>query len=221
MALPVTDTFLQTSGSGQALATYSASWSVLEGAFNVPSGTGEVEGTGGTYNTARHNVETHSADQRARVQLVSAAISSGIYAGPAVRCQSGANTSYHADCNGSSLYFSKCVAGTQTTLAGPISVSLAGTDWLSLSVEGVGATVTLKAWKSTAAAPDTYTQLGTDQTDTAGDRITTAGQTGIFIYGGSALGAIAAFQGENIAGGGGADVQLPPLTMAPPRSARR
>lgn len=212
MALPVTDTFLQSTGSGQALSTYSAAWSVLEGSFNVPSGTGEVEGTGGTYNTARHNVETYNADHRARVQLVAAAISSGIYAGPAVRCQSGANTSYHVDCNGSSLYFSKCVAGTQTTLAGPISVSLAGTDWLSLKVETIDAsTVRLTAYESTAAAPDTYTLLDTVD-DTAGDRITTAGQTGIFIYGGSALGAIAAFQGENIGGGGGGGTQ-PPRSM--------
>ncbi len=212
MALPFTDTFLQTSGSTQALTTYSAAWSILEGGFNVPSGTGVLYSTGSTYNTARDNSNTYAADHRSRVQLTAAGISGSWYVGPAVRCQSGANTSYHCESNGSSLYFSKCVAGTQTTLAGPISVSLAGTDWLSLSVEGVGATVTLKAWSSAAGSPDTYTQIGSDVTDTASDRITTAGQAGIFAYGSSADGAIADFQGENIGGGGGGGTQ-PPRSM--------
>ena len=202
MALPVSDTFLQSTGSAQNLTTYSASWSILEGSFSVPSGISMVDGTSGAYNTARHNVETFNADQRARCQLTSAQIGAGIYAGPAVRCQSGANTSYHCESNGSALYFSKCVAGSQTTLAGPVSVSLAGGDWLAITVEGVGATVTIKAWKSTSAAPDTYTQLGTDQTDTAGDRITTAGQAGIFIYGSGGNIGLDAFYAENIGGGG-------------------
>lgn len=217
MALPVSDTFLQSTGSAQNLTTYSASWSILEGSFSVPSGASMVDGTSGAYNTARHNVEAFNADQRARCQLTSAQIIAGIYAGPAVRCQSGANTSYHCESNGSSLYFSKCVAGAQTTLAGPVSVSLAGGDWLAITVEGVGATVTIKAWKSTSAAPDTYTQLGTDQTDTAGDRITTAGQAGIFVYGSGASTGLDAFYAENMGGGGGGSTELPPLTMAPLR----
>lgn len=180
MALPVTDTW--TSGSNQAITAYGA-YALLEGGFNLNNGSPGLEVTSGTYNTARRTDETPNADQYSQTVITSGQISTGAYCGPAVRCQSGANSSYHVDCNGSEFYVSKCVAGTQTTMAGPITQSFAAGDVLRLEVTGVGATVTLKVFKALAASPTSFTQVGTTYTDTASDRIVTAGYLGIFGYG--------------------------------------
>lgn len=176
MALPVTDTF--TTGSDQALTSYSAAWTVLEGSPNVAAPAG-LDAGGGGYSTARRNDETFNADQYAQLVLVP---SGGTYPGPAVRCQSGANTSYHCETDGSgTVYLSKCVAGSQSTLTS-FSQSASTGDVLRLEVTGVGATVTLEVLFAVAASPTSFSTVGT-YNDTAGDRITTAGQAGVFVYG--------------------------------------
>lgn len=116
MALPVTDTW--TTGTTQAITAYGA-YAVLEGGFNLASGSPGLEITSGAYNTARRTDETPAADQYSQVVITANQISLATYCGPAVRCQSGANTSYHVETAGSDFYVSKCLAGTQTVLAGP------------------------------------------------------------------------------------------------------
>lgn len=200
MALPATDTFLQSTGSTQSIAVY-GSWAVLEGGFNVRSGVGRAEGTGGTYNTARWTADTFDADQYAIVTLDAPA--SATYPGPAVRCQSGANTSYHCEVdNGGTLYVSKNLAGTQSTLT-TRTLSVANGDRVKLEVSGGGATVTLRVYHALAASPNTFTQLGADVTDSSSP-IVTAGAAGIFQYSASTSTGIAAWEGGNLGGGGGA-----------------
>lgn len=180
MALPVTDAF--TSGSTLGLAAYGA-YEVLEGALSVIGGTPGVAVSSGAYNTARRTDETFGAAQFSRVVITAAQIANGIYAGPAVRCQSGANTSYHVETNGSNYYLSKCLAGTQTSPAGPVTLSFAAGDVLGLEVEEVAGTTTLRVYKALAASPTSFT-LDATYTDTSGP-ITTAGTAGIFAYGNS------------------------------------
>lgn len=181
MALPVTDTW--TSGTTQAIASYGA-YSVLEGGFNVRNGAPGLELTngGGTYNLARRTDETFSTEQYSQTTVTSSQISNNTYCGPAVRCQSGANTGYHVETNGTDFYLSKVLAGTQSTLAGPVSASFSAGDIIRLEVTGTGGTVTLKVFKALAASPTSFSQVGTDYTDSSSP-ITTAGTAGVFGYG--------------------------------------
>lgn len=200
MSLPITDAFNQNSGSAQTLPTYAATWSLLEGDIVVPTGNlGIFQGNGATYNSGRNNSETFSADQYSQIVW---ATPGGYYMGPLVRGQSGANTSYHVDSDGSAYYVSKCVAGSQSTLVGPVSISLSSGDVLRLEVSGTGATVTLKIYKALAASPTTFVQQGSDVTDTAGDRITTAGYAGVFFYGSTGTYGGGAWEAGNLGGGG-------------------
>lgn len=179
----VTDSWLQSSGSLQDIATY-GSYSAMEGGMQLASGVSGVQITGGTYNTSRRTNVSPNADQYSQIVITANQISNSVYCGPAVRCQTGANTSYHVETSGGGNYYlSKCVAGSQTTLDGPISATFAAGDVLRLTAEGSGATVSLKVWKAAAASPTSFTQIGTTYSDTASDRITGAGQLGIFGYG--------------------------------------
>ncbi len=185
MALPITDSFNQNTGSTQGITTYSANFTVLEGGMEVKSGNvGYFGGTTGTYNTTRNNSESFQADQYAQNKFTSVQISGGWYGGPAVRCQSGANSSYHVDANGSVYYLSKCLAGTQSTLAGPITFSAVAGDIIKITAEANGGNVDLKVWKALAASPTSFSQVGSTYTDSSSP-ITTAGYAGFFIYGSS------------------------------------
>jgi hypothetical protein len=196
MALPASDTFLQTSGGTQALTTYSASWSLVQGTFNVGDNTGYVAGgSGGVTNIARWNADAFNANHRSDVVFSSANISNGIYIGPAVRCQSGAATAYHFDSNGSDNYLVRTVAGSDTILSQPAG-SFADGDVCRLKVSGTGATVTLTVEKALAASPTSFSTFATfDDTDAA--RITTAGYAGVFIYGDTAGGGIVLWSADN------------------------
>jgi hypothetical protein len=208
MALPATEDWVQSSGSDQDIATFDSKWTEIGGGMHVPSGVAQYEPDGGAYNTSRWNADTFNADQYSQV-VMGTHIAGGTYHGPAARCQSGADTSYHIDTNGGSVYLSKDVAGSPTTLAGPLGgVSFALGDVNRITVEGVGATVTVKVWKALAASPTTCVEQYSYD-DTAGDRITTAGYAGVFAYGSSADYGAGAWEGGNIGGGGGA-----PATVA-------
>lgn len=195
MALPATDTFLQSTGSTQTLAAY-GSWAILEGGIEVRSGSGRAEGTGGTYNTGRWTADVFSADQ---YSIVTLDFSGGsIYHGPAARCQSGANSSYHCETDGGgTVYISKCLAGTQSTLTTRAQACANG-DRLKIEVTGTGATVTIRVYRAAAASPTTFVQLGADITDSSSP-ITTAGSAGIFIYSNSSLAGVAAWEGGDLA----------------------
>lgn len=206
MALPITDTWSQSSGSTQGIATYGA-YAVLEGSMSILSGAAGVTIGGGTYNTSRRTDETFNAAQYSQVVVTSAQISVGIYCGPAVRCQSGANTSYHVETNGSNYYVSKCAAGSQSTLAGPVSLSFnsGGGDVLRLEVEEVTGTTTLRVYKALAASPTSFT-LDNTYTDTSSP-ITTAGTAGIFGYGNSSTTpVIGTWEAGNLGGGSGSSI---------------
>jgi hypothetical protein len=203
MALPATEDWVQSTGSDQDITTFDSKWTEIGGGMHVPSGVAQFEPDGGAYNTSRWNADTFNADQYSQTVITSTQISGGIYCGPAARCQSGADTSYHIDTNGGSVYLSKDVAGSPTTLAGPLGgVSFAAGDVCKLTVEGVGATVTVKVWKALAASPTTFVEQYSYD-DTAGDRITTAGYAGVFAYGSSTDYGGGAWEGGNIGGGGG------------------
>lgn len=178
MALPLTE--LWSTGTTQGIATYGA-YAVLEGGFNLVAGSPGLEVTSGTYNTARRTDETPNAAQFSRTVITAGQIATGTYCGPAVRCQSGANSSYHVETAGSDYYVSKCLAGVQTTLFGPISLSMAAGDVLGLEIDEVSGTTTLKVYKALAASPTSFS-LHATYTDTSSP-ITTAGYLGIFGYG--------------------------------------
>lgn len=203
MALPATDSFAQSTGSPVALTTYSGNWTILEGGILVQSGTGIFYGTAGDHNTARWNADVFAADQYAQVRFTASMISAGVYAGPAVRCQSGANTSYHLDCNGSNYYLSKCVAGSDSSLVSAESMSLAAGDVVRLEVTTVGADVVLKVFRALNATPTTFVQFGTDYTDTAAaSPILTAGYGGIFTYSNAANIGMTSFTAGNLGAAG-------------------
>jgi hypothetical protein len=213
MALPVTDTW--SSGTTQDLAAYGA-YTALEGGLEVISGSAGVRGTVGGYNTYRRNDETFDADQYSQVVMTSAWLGTGgEYGGPAVRCQNGANTSYHVDTGGSDFYLSKALAGTQSTLVGPVAISLAAGDVIRLEVTGTGGTVTLKVFKALAASPTSFTQVGTDYTDSSSP-ITTAGQAGVFVYNNNTSMRLGAWEAGNLGGGGSSPV----LSAATPSAQR-
>lgn len=203
IALPATDTFLQSTGSPQAIAAYSGSWTVFEGGFDIASGSGRAVGSsGGTYNNARWNLETFNADQYSQITYDAAA--SGDYVGPTVAAQTGVNTSYHAESNGSEYYVSKCVAGSQSNLVGPLSISLTTGDVFRLERTVVGGDVILKVFKALAASPATFVQQGSDVTDSSSP-ILTAGYAGIFSYRSGSGGGISYWEGGNLGGGGDPD----------------
>lgn len=174
MALPASDGFSQTSGSTQALTTYSSNWSILEGGFNVPSGANVAAASALNPNTARWNADVFDAAHWSEVEITAALIADTTFGGPAVRCQSGANTSYHCETNGTQLYVSKTLAGVASTLAGPITVSVSAGDKLRLYVSDNGSIVTLQAFVNGA-------QVGSNVTDSSSP-ILTAGFAGIFCY---------------------------------------
>lgn len=177
------DSWTQSSGSTQGIAVY-GSYEVLEGSLSVLSGTAGVTIGSGAYNTARRTGTTFSASQYSQTVITSNQISLSHYCGPAVRCQSGANTSYHVETAGSNFYVSKCLAGTQSSLAGPVTQTFAAGDVIRLEVTGTGGTVTLKVFRALAASPTSFSQVGTDYTDSSSP-ITTAGTAGVFGYGNS------------------------------------
>jgi len=181
MALPKTDAFQQTSGGSQTIAVYDAGYSVLEGGINVPNNAAKYLGSGTTYNTARWGTDAPDADHYAQIVWTSSLIAAGYYVGPGVRCQSGANTSYHVDSNGAEYYLSKCLAGVQVPLVGPVSLTtLAAGDVFRLEVTTVGGNAVLKVYKALAASPTTFVQQGSTYTDSSSP-ILTAGYGAFFL----------------------------------------
>jgi hypothetical protein len=204
MAFPVSDTFLQNSGSSQALATtYSASWTHVVGTMTVPSGTGHVIGSGTADTTmlSRWNADAPGTEQYSQITMSTAQISNGIYAGPACRVQSGASTGYYVQCNGATgeNYLTRMNAGTETPLSNNFAsgTGFANGDILRLEVTGTGGTVTVTVKKALAASPTSFSTL-TTYSDTDANRITTAGYVGITIFSNSSGGGIIDWTADNL-----------------------
>jgi hypothetical protein len=181
-----TDGWVQATGSDQAISTYNPLWVMIgTGGISIPSGVAQFEARGTDYNTAYRSDVAASVANYSRTVITTTQISGSVYCGPADRCQVGVDTSYHIDTNGGSVYASRDVAGTRTTLEGPIGgLSFAAGDVCGLEVDGTGATVALKIYKALAASPTVFTLEHTTN-DTDGSRITTAGRPGVFAYGSS------------------------------------
>lgn len=193
-----TDNFSQSTGSAQALTTYSSNWAYVQGTFTVPSGLNRYGGaSGGTVNLARWTVGTPAADHFSRIKVTAAMLASNNYCGPACRLQSGAATGYHFDTNGSDNYIIRTVAGSDTQLGSQPSASFAAGDIIEMKVEGVGATVAITISKALAASPTVFSVIATFD-DTDGARITAAGFYGIFAYADQAGGGATDWEGGDL-----------------------
>lgn len=194
------DNWNQNTGSEQGIATY-GNYTLMEGSLTVPTGNlGRYSMAGSDYNTARRNDASPTADQYSQVVITAAQRAGGHYAGPMVRGQTGANSSYHVETNGDgNVYLSKCLAGSQSTLT-TLSQVLSDNDVLRLEVTGTGGTVTLKVYRAAAASPTSFTQIGSDYNDSSSP-ITGAGQYGVFGYASGPGGG--AWEAGDLGGGGG------------------
>lgn len=209
MALPASDLFNNVSGSTQALATYSASWTIVQGSYNVTTADVCQAATGSTTNYARWNADTPNAAQYSRVRI--AAVPGSDYPGVAVRVQSGSVAGYYFITDGAGYNeLGRTVAGVDTILDTSITQVFAVGDWLHLEVSDPDAsTVRLTMKRAAAATPTSFTTLGTVD-DTNASRITAAGYLGIAqYYNGGTPGSIDRWEGGNTGGGGGGGGAVP------------
>lgn len=200
------DLFNQNSGSSQAIATYSANWTICDGSINIPTGNlSKYLAASGGENTAYWNAESLSADQYSQV-IFGQSAANGYYGGPACRIQSGAVTYYRIDAVLSEYYVTKYLAGSGSTLAGPVSISGAAVgEKLRLEVTTVGGNAVLKILKNTIAAPTVFTQVGGDITDSSSP-ILTAGFAGCGGYDPHSTSyGIGSWESGSLGGGGGTD----------------
>jgi hypothetical protein len=190
MALPATDNF--TTGSDQALATYSASWTQNNGAANVLDATDDVVSFDNSDWLAHWNADSFDDDQYA--QLVLSAVGEDTWIGPSARVAASATTGYLIDCRSkvgaTSKYLSKLVAGSWTTLASSTN-SYSVSDLIRLEAEGSTITPLVNGSEDT--------DLGA-QTDSA----ITSGSAGLAGYGKFApVSRGDDWEGGNLAAGGG------------------
>lgn len=202
MALPASDTFLQTSGSAQALAdVYSTSWTHAQGVWTVPSGTGDVrQNSSATDCLAYWDADAPNASQYSQVTLATGWAASGRYDGPATRVA--ASTGYALQVTATSWVLGRIVSGAWTQL-GTGSQTVADGDVIRLEVETIDAnTVRLRMYRALAATPTSFTQFGGNVDDTSAARITAANFLGITGYDAAPSDpCIAEWQGGNLAGG--------------------
>lgn len=193
MALPYSDTFLQTSGGVQAINVYNAGWSNVIGGFQVPDAAGEARSTTNGENVARWGTDAPNADHYAEIITATGWAATGVYVGAAVRVQSGAATAYYVYGNATAWELIRLNAGAASILA---SGSWTATDGQPIRIQaaGVGTTVTVTVTKAGANV--------TTFNDTSGSRITTAGFGGISAYDITASSpSIASFEVGNLGGG--------------------
>jgi hypothetical protein len=166
MALPATDTF--TTGSDQALTTYSASWSYSSGTFNVVAATDDAVGsTNDTELGAWWNADTFSANHYS--QIVVSAIALGDNVGAACRMTASGNYyGFYGSTNfRESFEMNGGVFTTKFSDATAFSVSQV------VRIEATSTTITLKINGATVGG------LGfTDATHTGGSAGITAYNTG-------------------------------------------
>lgn len=181
MALPASDTFLQSSGSPQTLAVYSASWTQSQGVWTVPSGTGDVRPNSAATDCLAHwNADTPNASQYSQVITATGWAASGRYVGPAVRVTT--STGYALQCNSTSWVLGRIVSGAWTQV-GTGSQTFADGDVIRLEVETLDAnTVRLRMYRALAATPTSFTQFGGNIDDTNAARITAVNFLGMTGY---------------------------------------
>jgi hypothetical protein len=206
MALPATDTFTGTDYT--ALQTYSASWSISAGGFQIF--TNSVFGTGGTDNLAYWNADAFNADQYSQA-VASTNVGTGVYMGVAVRASASTN-GYVFYFDSSTGYISSIVGGAETVLGSTITAPAEGVE-VRLEVSGT----TLEVFYNDVSQ---------------GTRTSSAhssGSAGIYGYGTSASAhRVDAWEGGNLGAAsidisaagsltitGAADLSIPAITNGP------
>lgn len=195
MALPASDTFLQSTGAAQALAgAYSASWTHVVGAYTVPSGTGDVRtNSGGVDCLARWNADAPNADQYAQVTTATGWAASGRYIGPAVAVSAAGQNGYSIEATASEWLIGRVLAGAWTTIASG-SWSAANGDVIRLERTIPNGTTVRLVLKRNGTTVTTFD-------DTSGSRITAAGYVGLGGYDGASFDpGVALWEGGNLAG---------------------
>src|SRR3990172_7284325 len=182
MALPAIDVF--TTASNQAIATYSASWTVNNGAFTVFATGDDVASSAAGDNLAHWNADAFNNNQYGQI-VISAAASNDV--GAAARCAASAFTGYVFSAGNGASYFSKYVAGTWTALAAD-GAAVANSD--VVRIETNGTTITPLKNGSTTGTPGPVT-----------DTSIASGSAGIYGYGNTSS------RGDNWEGGNLAGTQ--------------
>lgn len=182
MALPATDAFTGTDGT--ALATYSASWTVMQGSIQISSNTARGMSSAGNAD-ALWNADTFSDDQYS--QAVISERASGIYVAVSLRA-SGANTYYQASFDNGSGGFAglyKVVSGTATLLGSHGAAAVSDL----IRIEATGTTIVSKKNGTTLV--------------TVTDSAIASGSAGFGFYSTSGTAPrIDDWEGGNIGGGG-------------------
>jgi len=140
-ALPATDAFTGTTGN--ALTTYSASWTLNNGDFDIQ--TNQVHTNVASTNSLAHwNADAFADNQYAQLKLTAGVAS--VYIGPAVRVAASAHTGYfcRAANNGASsnILMYKVVAGSHTQLG--TTYAFTWVDNKILYIEASGTSITCK-----------------------------------------------------------------------------
>lgn len=155
-ALPATDAF--TTGSDQALTTYSASWSNNSNVFQVLTASGTVKANSFDAEcAARWNADTFNNDQYAIGSVSANSGGAGYAIGIATRCSiSGAATYYHWYSTTTAAYLGKFITGTWTQLGTDGSAWSAGA---TCRLDANGTTITPKI-NGSAVTPGAQTDSG-------------------------------------------------------------
>ena len=189
MALPAIDVF--TTASNQAIATYSASWTVNNGAFTVFATGDDVASSAAGDNLAHWNADAFNNNQYGQI-VISAAASNDV--GAAARCAASAFTGYVFSAGNGASYFSKYVAGVWTALAAD-GAGYATNDVIRIEVNGTTITPLKNGGTTGTPGPVTDTSIA-------------SGSAGIYGYGNTSS------RGDNWEGGnlgGAAATSFPPL----------
>lgn len=206
MTLPATETFLQSTGSAQALSTHNPSFTTQIGTFTVQSGTGYVSSSSaGVDCMAFWNADAFQNAQYAKTQMPAGFVAAGIYGGPAVRCSAaGGGAGYGLEAKNGEWYLGRYVAGAWTAIRSHADVgafSCADLDWFLLEVTTPDASrVRLVFKRATNAAPNTFTTIATFD-DTNANRVL-SGAGGIAGYDNTSSPMIGAWEAGDLSGGG-------------------
>lgn len=133
MALPATDAFTGTNGT--QLETYSANWTINNGALDIQTNSLAPDSPA-TNSLAHWNADAFNADQYSQGTVVTQA---GVVIGVAVRVHASAHTGYTLNVEaGNTTYFQKFVGGTETLFDSGTGVANSSV----LRIEASGTTIT-------------------------------------------------------------------------------
>jgi hypothetical protein len=141
------------------LTTYSASWTVNSGTWNINTNA-LYTSSSATTALAHWNADTFSNDQYSQFVVAAAG---GAYQGPAVRIAASAVTAYYIwDQPGDGPYLEKVITGSVTTLASGGGTHAANTNTMYLKANGTTITPMLNgsAWSGIAAQTDSSITSG-------------------------------------------------------------